>query len=136
MIGNPYNPPFEGSDDAHQGLDLADRLSGSEITLEGRPVQTLLAGRVAAVIRDRFPYGSAIIIETPVENLEINFELPQPALYETKVSALSCPDNTYAKAPAAEELSIYWLYGHLQEEPALQVGRSGILWRDHRQDRK
>ena len=122
MVGNPYNPPVEGSDDAHQGLDLADRLSGSEITLEGRPVQAMLSGRVAGIILDRFPYGNAVIIETPVENLRLNMSLPQPVLYGTRTSALSCPDNTYANAPASEELSIYWLYGHLQEEPTLQIG--------------
>lgn len=125
IISNPYHPPRPGSDDPHQGVDLADRLPDSQVTVAGRAVQAVLAGQVAVVIRDRFPYGSAILIETPLDEAGTGWQnqvgIPTMAPTLALVSALTCP-------PAPEPFtnptrrSLYLLYAHLQQPPTLQVG--------------
>jgi hypothetical protein len=58
VISNPYHPPKPGSDDPHSGVDLADRDPQTQVAIPGRAVQASLAGRVAAVVVDRFPFGT------------------------------------------------------------------------------
>lgn len=125
IISNPYHPPRPGSDDPHHGVDLADRLPGSQVAVAGRAVQAVLAGQVAAVIQDRFPYGNAILIETPLDESWAGWQdqagIPTAAPTLALVSALTCP-------PAPEPFtnptrrSLYLLYAHLQHPPTLQVG--------------
>src|SRR5512140_3389348 len=67
-IFNGFHPPRPGSDDPHQGVDFADT-GADHIALQGRVVQAVMDGKVAAVIKDRFPYGNALLLETPVESL-------------------------------------------------------------------
>ncbi len=124
IISNPYHPPRPGSDDPHQGVDLADRLPDSQVAVAGRAVQAVLAGQVAAVIRDRFPYGNAILIETPLDEVWGGWQdqvgIPTAAPTLAPVSALTCP---HAPEPftASTRRSLYLLYAHLQQPPDLQV---------------
>ena len=67
IVSNPYQPPRPGSDDPHQAVDLAERMDGSGMALAGMPVQAVLPGRVVLAQSDRFPYGNAVIVETPLE---------------------------------------------------------------------
>ncbi len=121
-ISNPFSPPPFGSDDPHQGIDLSEYDPANGYAVPGKPVQAVLAGTVAGVWADRFPYGNALLVETRREDLpeEIRAIVPStlPALefYPT----LSCP-------PAEDEppdgpFSVYTLYAHLQEVPVKQVG--------------
>jgi murein DD-endopeptidase MepM/ murein hydrolase activator NlpD len=123
IIVNPFNPPPPGSDDFHQGTDFGDLDPNSRIALSGRPVQTALAGRVAAVILDRFPYGNAVLIETPLENLpEIWAEtLREPTPVANSVTPnLSCPKVELSPREASGR-SLYLLYAHLEESPDVLV---------------
>jgi murein DD-endopeptidase MepM/ murein hydrolase activator NlpD len=122
LIHNPYNPPPAGKDDAHQGVDFA--VVQNNIALPGNNVQAILAGRIAAVIKDRFPYGNAVLIETPLNNLPENwltqFTIPTIAPTLAPLPALNCPqslpvlDNKHSR-------SIYILYAHFQETPGLRI---------------
>lgn len=122
LVVNPFSPPPPGSDDPHQGVDLADRQPGSQIALAGRLVQAALSGKVAAVIRDRFPYGNALLVESPLDelpkdwraalSLEDPFPTPQPNL------ALTCPDVVPKNWQAGQ--SLYLLYAHLQQAPEFE----------------
>lgn len=124
IISNPYQPPRPGSDDPHHGVDLADLLPGSQVAVAGRAVQAALAGQVAAIIQDRFPYGSAVLIETPLEDLQAGWQeqvgVPTTAPTLAPVSPLTCP-------PAPEpftgqtQRSLYLLYAHLQQPTTLRV---------------
>ena len=121
-VVNPYNPPPAGSDDPHHGVDLA--IIDSGIALAGHPVQALLPGVVAAVITDRFPYGNALIIETPLSALPIGLltvlsSVPQGPSAQT--SALTCPPVSYPWQENPEK-SLYILYAHLLESPAVETG--------------
>ncbi len=126
IVANPFHPPKEGSDDPHMGVDLAYFLDEQRIALPGLPVQAVFSGQVAAVIHDRFPYGNAILIETPLDALPAawlaRLPVPTPLAAPIQPISLTCPSPTtpYAWNPA--ERSLYLLYAHLQQAPAVQPG--------------
>jgi murein DD-endopeptidase MepM/ murein hydrolase activator NlpD len=122
-IHNPFNPPRSGRDDPHQGVDFAVLEYG--IALSGNPVQSVLDGRVAAVIDNRFPYGNALMIETSLESLA-----PQSVsgIYLPTISptiephpALNCPQVSPVPSLNTEKRSLYLLYAHLKEPPSFQI---------------
>jgi murein DD-endopeptidase MepM/ murein hydrolase activator NlpD len=124
LVSNPFHPPPPGSDDPHQAVDLADRQPGSQVALAGRVVQAVLDGSVAAVIHDRFPYGNALLVETPLEALPadlptaLGLTKPAPTLVPNLV--LTCPDVSPKNWGGGQ--SLYLLYAHLQLTPAFQPG--------------
>jgi murein DD-endopeptidase MepM/ murein hydrolase activator NlpD len=125
MITNPFNPPPPGSDDPHQGVDFSD-LGDSQIALQGRGVQAVLPGQVAAVIADRFPYGSALLVETLLEALPSSWfetlDLPAPAPTLAAVPALTCPPID-ALEYDPQSRSLYLLYAHLEAPPGFEPGQ-------------
>lgn len=126
LVSNPFNPPPLGSDDPHQGVDLADIDPVSRIALEGRQVQAITNGLVIGVITDRFPYGNALIIETPLDWLpadqQVNLALPTPGPIEEKHPVLTCPEMESPPNWNMSERSIYVLYGHLKTSSELTQG--------------
>jgi len=122
LIYNPFNPPPPGKDDAHQGVDFA--IVQNNIALSGNNVQAILAGRIAAVIKNRFPYGNAVLIETPLYNLPKNwlpqFAIPTIAPTLAPLPALNCP-QPLPVFDTTRSRSIYILYAHLLEPPDLHV---------------
>jgi len=125
-VVNPYAPPPLGSDDPHQGVDLAQLLPGSDIAVEGLPVHTALAGRVAGVVRDRFPYGNALLVETPLDSLPAAWgaweALPASGATPQGRNSLTCPPAEPQALGIGPGRSLYLLYAHLQEAPAFQTG--------------
>jgi murein DD-endopeptidase MepM/ murein hydrolase activator NlpD len=124
-ISNPFKPPARaGSDDPHQGVDLA--VSQDGLALAGEPVYAILAGYVAAVIVDRFPYGNAIMVETPLETLPDGWraqaQLPTPAPTLPPHPALTCPQVDLGLGLNYEKRSLYLLYAHMQSPVAYQLG--------------
>jgi murein DD-endopeptidase MepM/ murein hydrolase activator NlpD len=121
-ITNPFNPPPFGSDAPHQGVDISVLLPGTGVAVGGDVVRAVLAGKVSVVIPDRFPYGNAILIETPLEPLlDAGLELPPPDAREPVASALTCPGETVFPGNGSGS-SIYTLYAHLQELPEALAG--------------
>jgi len=138
LVSNPFAPPPPGSDLPHQGLDLSllDPVGG--YALEGQPVQAALAGEVAVVIYDRFPYGYALLIETPDPALppmaNSTLRLPTPLPQMLIPANLTCPQpetNNPALLNADQGIfspddqparSIYILYAHLQGPPDFTPG--------------
>jgi murein DD-endopeptidase MepM/ murein hydrolase activator NlpD len=126
MIVNPYLPPRLGSDDPHQGMDLGVLDAVQGYALAGNPVQAVLAGKVAGVTADRFPYGNMLMIETP---LEASFPvippllvLPTPLPARLPRGALTCPELNSLPAAADAPRSLYILYAHMLNSPAVKVG--------------
>lgn len=124
-ISNPFHPPRAGSDDPHQAVDFAD-IGVDGYALTGRGVQAVLEGLIAGVIGDRFPYGNALLVESPLERLPAAWlaalSLPGPAPTLAVIPALTCP----AGAPLAydpEKRSLYLLYAHLEAPPAFEPGQ-------------
>lgn len=125
-IVNPYYPPRIGSDDPHQGVDFAHRLDGNSIALEGFPVTAVLDGHVAAVIYDRFPYGNAVMIETPLEDMSVDYidrlQMPTPAPTQSTHPALTCPKESFSSPINSGKRSLYLLYAHLQDAAPYELG--------------
>ena len=115
LVNNPFQPPSTGSDDPHQGLDLADR-NAAGLAVGGRTVQAVLSGEVAAVIEDRFPYGNALMLETRLESLPAAWiealELPAESQPEEIHTNLTCPPLPEFNSSKAR--SLYLLYAHMQ----------------------
>lgn len=89
------------SDDAHHGVDLGYYTrAGKNFT--GTPVLAALNGRIAALVADRPPYGNAILLETPFE------QIPAWLVRREKISPGS---------------SLYTLYAHLQNVAPLRLGQ-------------
>jgi murein DD-endopeptidase MepM/ murein hydrolase activator NlpD len=126
LVANPYHPPPPGSDDPHAGVDLAETLPGTHVAVAGRAVQAVLDGEVAAVVQDRFPFGNALIIETPLDRLPSGFldTLPVPTRAPTPnfKPVLSCPAFEVPASWDRSRRSLYLLYAHMQETPTLQMG--------------
>lgn len=125
-ISNPYHPPPLGSDDPHEGIDLAVLSPGTGIALTGAAVQAVLPGTVAAVLADRFPYGNALIIETPLDGLPPAWistaRLPQPIPTLPPHRSLTCPNAGFTTSWPAEPRSLYLVYAHMLETPTFQIG--------------
>jgi murein DD-endopeptidase MepM/ murein hydrolase activator NlpD len=128
LVSNPYHPPPPGSDNPHHGVDLADMLLPNRIALAGRSVQAALSGRVAAVIRNRFPFGNALIIETPLDTLPPAWlgplSIPTPGPTLEPHSALTCPAFQIPAEWDLSRQSLYILYAHMQETPTFQPGEA------------
>lgn len=122
-VFNPYHPPAAGLDDPHQGIDLADLEPIDRYARAGLAVQSILDGIVAAAIDDRFPYGNALMIETPLTVLPESWvdALNPPAVRppQTPHPALTCPEAALPDWDL-QTRSLYVLYAHMQQAPSLQ----------------
>lgn len=101
IISDPYHPPPKGKDDRHQGVDFSYYRQAGRATIEGEGVQSVLPGRVAAAVRDSFPFGNLVIVESDEDDL---------------------PDGLRQALNLAEEQSLYVLYAHLEGPPQVQPG--------------
>lgn len=118
MIVNPYHPPKLGSDDPHQGLDLAKLGGQNGIALAGMTVNAVLSGKIAGAAVDRFPYGNMLMIETRLEDSLYDavpdLILPTPLPERLPQGALTCPELTANPGASDEPRSLYILYAHMQ----------------------
>jgi murein DD-endopeptidase MepM/ murein hydrolase activator NlpD len=127
LLKNPFDPPRPGFDSGHHGADFAYWSRGERTTMLGLPVYAVLAGRVAGVILDRYPYGNAVIIETSLDTLPTGWmeagPIPTPGPTTVPDPSLYCP----AGADFGETgpgRSLYLLYAHMQEAPLVGVGKT------------
>jgi murein DD-endopeptidase MepM/ murein hydrolase activator NlpD len=102
IVSDPFNPPAPGKEERHHGVDFSYYRRGERLSIQGEEIQTVLAGRVAAALVDKFPYGNALIVETPAS------ELPQSI--------------TEALGIAAQE-SLYILFAHMESAEAFELGQ-------------
>ncbi len=125
-VNNPFNPPRLSVDDHHMGVDFAVQEFG--MALSGRPVHSVLQGTVVMILDDRFPYGNAVMIETPIDTLSDELLrqllLPTPSPTIEPHPALNCPPISNAPVFDSDNRSIYILYAHLAEKPILQIDES------------
>jgi murein DD-endopeptidase MepM/ murein hydrolase activator NlpD len=103
IVSDPYNPPPMGKDNRHQGTDLSYYRRKDRNTIEGEAVQSLFAGRVVAVVKDRLPYGNMVIIETMAVDLSTEIV------------------NKYG---FDENESLYVLYAHFRFPPIVSLGET------------
>ncbi len=101
QVHNAEHPDWVRKDDGHHGVDIGYyKVDGKLFT--GTPVLAALEGTISAIVRDRPPYGDMLIVETPFEHIP-------PAL----VTNQNITNGD----------SLYTLYAHLQNLPALTIGQ-------------
>jgi murein DD-endopeptidase MepM/ murein hydrolase activator NlpD len=126
-VSNPFNPPPSGSDDPHQGVDLAD-MDANRLARAGMAVQSVLPGKIVMVTADRFPFGYAVIIETKVDRRESymwdRINLPTAAPTPAFSSPLFCPKEAFKPNWDTRSKAVYILYAHLAEQSPLKSGES------------
>jgi murein DD-endopeptidase MepM/ murein hydrolase activator NlpD len=129
IITQPYKQPRIGIDDGpptHHGVDFAHYRRGDLLSLEGVAVQSALDGEVVTVINDRFPYGYAVIIETPLDKLSRQlleqFNLPEITPEVTPDPKFSFTPGELSFELSETEYSIYIFYAHLLSAPEVQIG--------------
>lgn len=103
IVSDGFHPPPPGQDGRHQGVDFAYYRKFGRDSIAGESVQAVLAGKIAAAIRDRFPYGNLLIVETPFSTI--------PAWVRETLD-LSGGE------------SLYVLYAHLEELYPIEMGES------------
>ena len=94
------------------------------------PVQVVLAGRVAMVTKNRFPFGNSLLIETSLDKIPPDWlarlQLPEPiatlAPDSPQRSPLTCPDGGLKMTVNPDKRSLYLLYAHLIDKPDLKPG--------------
>ena len=148
LVTNPFVAPRPGQDNGHHGADFAYYSIKDHPQMQGTRVFAVLGGMVAAVLPDQRPYGHAVILETPVDQLPPGFleslnltiqPTPQPADIR-----LTCPDTGFSSMLLNRSQSLYLLYAHLNTEPPVvidqlvacgqeigQVGTSGASVNPH-----
>ena len=126
LIVNRFAPPRPGSDDPHQGVDIAEIDPVNQIALSGKVVQAVMNGTVAGVVEGRFPYGNAILVETPLERLSPEWnailQIPTPAPSREGHPSLTCPEGQPPLNMDESRRSLYLIYAHLKEPPTFEVG--------------
>ncbi len=126
MISNPYHPPKQGSDGPHQGIDFSVMDPDLRIAVKGSGVRAILGGQVVMVMKDRFPYGNALMVETPYQEIPVEWaeklsNHSDPGLFGTSTS-LTCPAGWDQVENERQELSVYILYAHLQNPSEFKLG--------------
>jgi murein DD-endopeptidase MepM/ murein hydrolase activator NlpD len=126
IVTEPFNPPLPGRDDGHQGVDFSFWTYKNFTTMKGLPVQAVLRGKVAAIIRDRYPYGNMVIIESSLSSFPSAWisATPSPTRepLQTPVPALTCPAGKDEFDATSPELSLYLLYAHLDQPVNRKLG--------------
>ncbi len=126
IISKPLDIPAFGQDTGHHGVDFAYFKRGDRESIEGIEIYAVLAGKVVLTLDDRYPYGYAILIETPLSDLPELLQERLMANYQTVPEdpgyRLHCPEVT---PPALSgEYSVYHLYAHMEERPNFSRGDS------------
>ncbi|OQY89252.1 MAG: hypothetical protein B6D39_09800 [Anaerolineae bacterium UTCFX2] len=98
VVSERYHPPPMGQDDRHQGVDFSYYHWNGDQPIDGTRVNSILGGFIAASVKDSYPFGNMIIVETPKELLS-----------EEMIRVFGI----------GEEESLYMLYAHMNEESPL-----------------
>ena len=127
IITQPYKTPRPQNDDGHHGVDFAFFRFNDIVGIEGLPVDAALPGEVVTVLYDRDPYGYALIVETPLNELNPElaeaFDLPEVQPTVVPDPRVNCPASGELTFTLSEtERSVYILYAHLKDAPVVQVG--------------
>jgi murein DD-endopeptidase MepM/ murein hydrolase activator NlpD len=102
IVSHPYDPPPTGKDTGHHGVDFAYYRRGDRKSIEGVPIQSVLPGRVAAIVLNRTPYGYMVMVETPSSSLPVSW-----------LNELNVMENE----------SLYLVYAHMYAPPIPILGQ-------------
>ena len=103
IIGDPYKPPPPGKEERHHGIDFGYWHYKDRDSMLGEPLQAVLSGKVAASIKDRYPYGNMVMIETKAEDL---------------------PPELTELIEISQGESLYILFAHMNIPPLVRLGEA------------
>lgn len=129
ILTQPFKHPRVGNDDGHHGVDYAFYRYKDFIGIEGLQVTAALQGKVVTILNDRNPYGYALIIETPLDQIDsallTSIYLPEIQPTVEPDPRVNCPvSGNLPFTPNESERSLYTMYAHLRDLPTLQIGES------------
>lgn len=127
ILSNPFITPSPGQDDGHHGSDFSFYRFNDRISIINMEIQSIFPGTTSAVIQNRPPYGNAIIIETPLnqltstlQSLAESYEIPAQVEYQSLIHCPIIPQiNPEELGP---EVSLYVMYAHMVDTPDFEVG--------------
>lgn len=126
ILVNPLKIPAFGRDDGHHGLDFAYFQRGERASIQGIEIYAILSGKTVLTLEDLIPYGYAVLIETPLEDLPLPLQetllgtyqpIPENVVFQGECPAFPVPENP-------QTLSLYHLYAHMETQPPLQSGET------------
>ena len=128
IITQPFKMPPLGLDYDHQGVDFSYYRRNGHIGIQGLPVYASLQGKVIAVLKEKWVYGNAVIIETPLDQIPAGWlsllQLPDIAPTVVPNPRLTCPvvTNDPNQNLDMNKRSLYLLYAHFDQPPILKIG--------------
>lgn len=126
ILTQPFKKPRPGNDDGHQGADFAFYRRNEFIGIEGLKVKAALEGTVVTIINDRWPYGNAVIIETPLNKIsqdlisKVDLPVNEPTVMPDP--RVNCPPGELNFSLDDQNKSLYILYGHLFDNATFTIG--------------
>ncbi len=126
-ISQDFIAPPTGEDTGHHGVDFAFWSRGDQSSILGLPITSVFPGKVVSAFNEiRIPYGYLVMTESPLSALPqsvINtVKLPVLSASGGQADKLNCPTG-FTDQWNTESQSLYVLYGHLNNPPALEVGQ-------------
>ncbi len=127
IISNPFVSPTQGQDDGHQGVDFSFYQYRDFSGILHHEIDSVLPGKISAIVKDRPPYGNALIIETELSRLsDVSREKINALNFDSTVhssSFINCPTDYTAIVNHFDSTeSIYVLYAHMEDLPLFEVG--------------
>ena len=108
------------------GVDFAFYRFKDRIGMEGLPIHSVLPGTVAAALDNQHPYGYAVMVETPLNQLPEEWvkalDLPVYTGIPNENLNLTCPPMYPPVGWDFDHLSLYLLYAHMLEPTTLKAG--------------
>jgi murein DD-endopeptidase MepM/ murein hydrolase activator NlpD len=125
ILSKPMEIPQFGQDTGHHGLDFAYFQRGDRESIQGIQIYAAFKGTTVLTLEDYYPYGFAILIETPLNTFPETWEqtllagylpIPDDPGYRLYCPPVSPPEVT-------GEYSVYHLYAHLETKPEFEHGK-------------
>jgi murein DD-endopeptidase MepM/ murein hydrolase activator NlpD len=108
IISQVYNVPDPHKDTGHHGVDLGSYDYHGKLIYDW-PILSVFSGKVAGIVVNRYPIGNTIIIESTYD------QLPSEIIKQKNIQ----PGQ-----------SLYHMYCHMLNEPALKVGDEVIVGKE------
>ncbi|MHC1784447.1 MAG: M23 family metallopeptidase [Anaerolineaceae bacterium] len=126
-VSQDFLAPPTGEDTGHHGVDFAFWSRGDQSSILGLPITAVFSGKVISAFNEiRLPYGYLIVTETPLSSLPQSvlsaIKLPELSAPAGKSDKLNCPTG-FTDQWNSESQSLYVLYGHMNNPPAIPVGQ-------------
>jgi len=126
IITQLFKMPRASQDDGHHGVDFAFYRRKELLSIDELPILSVLDGEVVTIINDRYPYGNAVIIETPLDSIS-PILLEQLNLPSTQPTVIPDPKFNWVPGELPFQLSetsrsLYIFYAHLKYPVDINVG--------------